>query len=58
MIDEYTDVEPAHIVKDMSAIVMDALENPSKPRPEGETMLGEITRRSVQPSCAENHHYV
>ncbi len=45
VVDEYTDVEPAHGVRDIIEIVIDALQNPDKPRPEGEIMLGEVTRQ-------------
>ena len=45
VVDEYTDVEPAPVVREMIGIVVDALHNPDKPRPEGEIMLGEVTRQ-------------
>ncbi|RPD81425.1 terpenoid synthase [Lentinus tigrinus ALCF2SS1-7] len=45
IIDEYTDVEPAPVVREMIEVVIDALRNPDKPRPEGEIILGEITRQ-------------
>ncbi|KAF9560259.1 terpenoid synthase [Agrocybe pediades] len=45
VVDEYTDVEPAHVVREMVDIVIDALNNPDKPRPEGEILLGELTRQ-------------
>lgn len=45
VVDEYTDVEPAPVVREMIGIVIDALHNPDKPRPEGEIMLGEVTRQ-------------
>lgn len=44
-IDEYTDVECASVVRGMVDIVIDAINNPHKPRPEGENNLGEITRQ-------------
>ena len=44
-IDEYTDVEPAPIVRNIVTAIVDALHNPDKPRPEGETLLAEIARQ-------------
>ncbi|KAF4623300.1 hypothetical protein D9613_001442 [Agrocybe pediades] len=45
VVDEYTDVEPAHVVREMVDIAIDALNYPDKPRPEGEILLGELTRQ-------------
>ena len=45
VIDEYTDVENEEVVRGMVDIVMDAMNNPQKPRPEGENILGEIARQ-------------
>jgi len=45
VIDEYTDVEPAPVVREMVNIVIDALQNPHSPRPDGEIILGEIARQ-------------
>ncbi|KAJ7688277.1 isoprenoid synthase domain-containing protein [Mycena rosella] len=45
IIDEYTDVENVPMVREMIDIVIDALDNPHKKRPEGEIVLGEIVRR-------------
>ena len=45
LIDEYTDIEPAPIVREMADIVFDAFNNPDKPRPEGEVILGEVARQ-------------
>ena len=45
VVDEYTDVEPEPVVREMVNIVIDALNNPHKPRPEGENILGEIARQ-------------
>ncbi|EJD05130.1 terpenoid synthase [Fomitiporia mediterranea MF3/22] len=45
VIDEYTDVEPAPVVREMVDTVIDALNNPHKPRPEGEVILGEVARQ-------------
>ncbi|KAF9560260.1 hypothetical protein CPC08DRAFT_708188 [Agrocybe pediades] len=36
---------PAHVVREMADIIIDALNNPDKPRPEGEILLGELTRQ-------------
>lgn len=47
LIDEYTDVEPAHVVREQVDIIIDALHNPHKPRPEGEVVLGESARQFV-----------
>ncbi|EJD08331.1 terpenoid synthase [Fomitiporia mediterranea MF3/22] len=44
-IDEYTDVEPAPVVRNMVDIVIDAMKDPHKPRPEGEVVLGEMARQ-------------
>ncbi|KAF7372856.1 Terpene cyclase [Mycena sanguinolenta] len=43
--DEYTDVLPAPEVRRYADIVMDALKNPNKPRPEGEHVVGEVARQ-------------
>jgi hypothetical protein len=43
--DEYTDVEKADVVRQYAEIVMDAIRNPCKPRPEGEVVLGEMARQ-------------
>ncbi|KAI0345586.1 terpenoid synthase [Trametopsis cervina] len=45
VIDEYTDVEPEPVVRAMIDVVIDVLHNPHKPRPAGETVLGEITKQ-------------
>ena len=45
VIDEYTDVEIERAVQGMVNIVIDAMNNPQKPRPEGENILGEIARQ-------------
>ncbi|CCM04069.1 uncharacterized protein FIBRA_06228 [Fibroporia radiculosa] len=45
VIDEYTDVEDADSCRMMVDIVIDALNNPHKPRPDGEILLGEVTRQ-------------
>ncbi|KAI0638650.1 terpenoid synthase [Trametes polyzona] len=48
VIDEYTDVEVAPAVQEAANVVMDALRNPQKPRPDGEVILGEITRQYAE----------
>ncbi|CCL98631.1 uncharacterized protein FIBRA_00633 [Fibroporia radiculosa] len=45
VIDEYTDVEDVATCRQMVDIVIDALNNPYKPRPEGEILLGEVARQ-------------
>ena len=45
VLDEYTDVDEASAVREMIDIVIDAIQNPEKPRPEGEVLLGEIARQ-------------
>ncbi|KAG2346537.1 terpenoid synthase [Suillus weaverae] len=45
ILDEYTDIENAEVTKEMVDIVLDALHDPHKTRPEGECILGEIVRR-------------
>ncbi|KIJ24352.1 hypothetical protein M422DRAFT_62343 [Sphaerobolus stellatus SS14] len=45
ILDEYTDFESASVVRQMVDVVIDALNNPQKPRPEGELVLGEIARQ-------------
>lgn len=45
IVDEYTDVENATVAKEMVDIIIDALQNPHKTRPEGECILGEIARQ-------------
>lgn len=45
VVDEYTDVESAPVVREMVDIVIDALNNPHKPRPEGELVLGQVAKQ-------------
>nr|WDV18262.1 sesquiterpene synthase [Ganoderma sinense] len=42
--DEYTDAESAAGVQEISSIILDALHNPDTPRPEGESVIGEMTK--------------
>jgi Delta6-protoilludene synthase len=42
--DEYSDVMDAESVRVLAAIIMDALRNPQKARPKGESIAGEMTR--------------
>ncbi|PIL37688.1 terpene synthase [Ganoderma sinense ZZ0214-1] len=59
--DEYTDRESSAGVREISAIVLDALRNTDKPRPEGELVIGEIIRdvwargRAITTPEAEKH---
>ncbi|TBU58644.1 isoprenoid synthase domain-containing protein [Dichomitus squalens] len=41
-LDEFTDVAPAPMVREIATVVMDALRNPDTPRPAGEIILGEM----------------
>lgn len=43
--DEYTDVEDGCVTRNMADILMDALRDSDKPRPEGECLLGELSRQ-------------
>lgn len=45
VVDEYTDVESEPVVREMVDIVIDALNNPHKARPEGEILLGEVAKQ-------------
>ena len=47
LVDEYTDGENATQTAEIVDITIDASKNPHEPRPEGEVILGEITRQSV-----------
>jgi hypothetical protein len=45
VIDEYSDVVDEHVFCELSNITMDALRNPDQVRPQGESVVGEITRQ-------------
>jgi hypothetical protein len=45
--DNQTDMASGPIVRELVDIMMDALNNPDKPRPEGEHMLGRMVKESV-----------
>ncbi|KAH7921774.1 hypothetical protein BV22DRAFT_1038265 [Leucogyrophana mollusca] len=45
VVDEYTEVENAEVTREMIGIGIDALNNPHKPRPEGEVIFGEVVRQ-------------
>ncbi|KAJ7274930.1 isoprenoid synthase domain-containing protein [Mycena rebaudengoi] len=45
LIDEYTDVESGPAVRQIIDAALDALNNPHKPRPQGEIIIGEVTRQ-------------
>lgn len=47
IIDEHTDVSNGVEAQAQIDIIMDAINNPYKPRPEGEWIVGEITRQCV-----------
>jgi hypothetical protein len=49
--DEYSDTQPENAVRAMVDIIVDALSNPSKSRPSGEFILGEVTRQYVNTAC-------
>ncbi|KZV87270.1 terpenoid synthase [Exidia glandulosa HHB12029] len=44
LIDEYTDRQPREVVQTTCDIVLDALNNPEKPRPEGEILVGSVAQ--------------
>ncbi|KAK0716048.1 terpenoid synthase [Lasiosphaeris hirsuta] len=43
--DEYTDIKDEHGARKIADMVMDALRNPSKPRPAGELQIAELARQ-------------
>jgi hypothetical protein len=45
LLEEYTDTENGAVTKDIVDIVIDAIHNPHKIRPEGECIIGEIARQ-------------
>ena len=45
LFDEYSDVTDAQGVRRRADIIMDALRDPTRPRPEGEWIGGEIARQ-------------
>lgn len=45
LLEEYTDNENGAVTKDIVDLVIDALHNPHKIRPEGESIIGEIARQ-------------
>ena len=53
LFDEYSDVEDEKTIQEFASIMMDALRNPHKPRPAGESLLGEVSRQYV-PSCSSS----
>ncbi|KAG1779591.1 terpenoid synthase [Suillus placidus] len=44
LLEEYTDIENEAVTKEIADIVLDALHNPHKIRPEGECIIGETAR--------------
>jgi len=47
MIDEFSEASEEGEVREQKDIIMDALRNPRKPRPEGEWIVGEVARQWV-----------
>ena len=45
--DEYTDIADTKGAEEIRNVVVDAMRNPHKPRPEGELLIGEMTREYV-----------
>jgi len=45
VIDEYTDIEGADTCREIIDVIIDAIHNPEKPRPSGESILGEMARQ-------------
>ncbi|KAG2031108.1 isoprenoid synthase domain-containing protein [Suillus americanus] len=63
IVDEYTDIENAAVIKEMLDSMLNALHNPHKTRPEGECILGEIVRqfwaRAIQTaSPSSQRHFI
>ncbi|KAG1809646.1 isoprenoid synthase domain-containing protein [Suillus subaureus] len=63
LLEEYTDNENGAVTKDMADLVIDAINNPQKIRPEGECILGEIARqfwaRAIQTaSLSSQRHFL
>jgi len=47
VIEEYTDGKPALVVRERIDIIIDALKDPHKPRPQDEHLLGQIAKEFV-----------
>ncbi len=45
VIDEHSDVSTTETVRQQADVVMDAIRNPHKPRPENEWVGGEVARQ-------------
>lgn len=45
--DEFSDVENADAVRGMASVILDAFNEPTKARPDGETRIGELARQYV-----------
>ncbi|KZT21453.1 terpenoid synthase [Neolentinus lepideus HHB14362 ss-1] len=63
VIDEYTDVESASVVREMVDVVIDALNNPHKERPEEEIVLGQVAKEFwelaiTNASLASQKHFI
>ncbi|KAJ7199079.1 terpenoid synthase [Mycena rebaudengoi] len=50
-IDDYTEVMNVADVKSLCAAAIEAVENPDKPRPEEESIIGEMSRQMWQRAC-------
>ncbi|KAH7102679.1 terpenoid synthase [Auriculariales sp. MPI-PUGE-AT-0066] len=62
-IDEYTDMQSEKTVSDIIDIVRDALDNPDKPRPGGEILLGQVVkefwqRAILNSTAASQKHFI
>jgi hypothetical protein len=56
--DEYTDIADAEGAEEIRNIVVDAMRNPHKTRPEGELSIGEMTREYVFHSENCSHYSI
>ncbi|KAL1938232.1 hypothetical protein VTO73DRAFT_11876 [Trametes versicolor] len=54
LFDEQTDTVNAARVRELGDIVIDAVRNPERPRPEGEPVVGEITRQFWVHACVNS----
>lgn len=56
VVDEYTDVAPQQVVREIVEMIIDALNHPGRSRPPGELIFGEMARQSafflVSPDCS------
>lgn len=54
--DEYSDIADEKTTQKFADIIMDALRNPHKPRPAGESLVGEITRQYAPRMVLRSEH--